>query len=392
MKRALILLSLSFLITLVAGCSTIKSIFSMSSKDNIEPPKELTVFAPTARVQRLWHASIGKGAQKSGVAISPAVVDGRVYACSTNGNLEALDAVSGKSLWRLSNKFRYSGGPTVVGDLLAVGTLDGEVQLLNARDGSERWHVAVTSEVISAPAIGDGIVVVRAHDGHIFGLDAQTGARKWTYDRSSMPLLSLRGNSAPILKQGVIFDGADNGKVVALRSSDGALLWEQALSTNEGRSEIERIADVDGIVTVDSGVVYAVGYRGQVAALVAQSGRSLWTRDMSSFTGVSASTTQLYISDADSDVWALDKRTGTPNWKQDAFEHRWLSPATTHGDYIVFGDLEGYVHWLTASDGTLAARERLSKDAIQAAPVVVEDVAYVSSSDGELAAFRISKP
>ena len=206
-----------------------------------------------------------------------------------------------------------------------------------------------------------------------------------------MPTLSLRGNGAPRIADGVVYAGQDNGRVIALRLADGGLLWEQTLSPGEGRSEIERLEDADGGLTVADGVVYAAAYKGLVAALIAQSGRPLWTHNMSSYTGVSLAPTQVYVVDADSVVWALDLRTGSSDWKQDGLKYRWLTGASAIGDYVVTGDLDGYVHWLAAGDGKLAARARLSKHAIQAAPVVVGDTVYVEDINGQIGAYRIGK-
>lgn len=378
-------------VVIATGCSSIKGIFNNPSKENINPPKALTEFTPTLKVEKIWSTSIGKGAQISGVRLRPAYDSGRLYVISTNGEIAALDAATGKSIWKKSNKLRYSGGPSVANGMLVAGTLDGEVQALNAQDGAERWQINVSSEVIAPPAISGDTVVVRSHDGRIYGLDAKDGARKWVYDRSSVPLLSLRGNSPPIIRGETVFDGADNGKVVALRLTDGAVQWEQTLTTGEGRSEIERLADVDGLIDVESDIVYAVGYRGQAAALLGASGRPLWTREMSSYTGMTLSGDQLYLTDAESNVLALDRRSGSSMWKQDALQYRWLSAPAIQASHLVVGDFEGYVHWLNSSDGALAARVQLTKKSIEAAPVVAGDTVFVESAEGNIAAYRVGQ-
>jgi len=286
---------------------------------------------------------------------------------------------------------RWSGGPSVDGDLVVVGTLEGSVQAFSAKDGADLWNAQLSSEVICPPAIGGGLVAVRTHDGRVFGLDARDGKRLWVFDRATVPLLSLRGNSAPRIDGGVVYVGEDNGKVIAIRANDGGELWEQQISTGEGRSDVERLQDVDGAIKIDNGVVYASGYRGQTAALIAKSGRPLWTHDLSSFTGVALSATQLYASDADSGVWALDLRSGSSEWKQDGLKYRWVSEPAVQGDAVVVGDMEGFVHWLSISDGKFLARTRLAKEPIAAAPIVVGDVVYVEDVEGEIGAFRVGK-
>jgi outer membrane protein assembly factor BamB len=398
MKRALILIALA---AGVSGCATIKGWFSDSKAENIEPPTALVEFPPTINVQKVWSERVGKGAQHTGARMSIAYADGKLYAASTTGDIEAFDATNGHTIWHKQigerhgwvwhhgdNSVRWSGGPTVAGDLVVVGTLEGTVYGLAASDGAERWKAQLSSEVISPPAIGGGLVAARTNDGRVFGLDERDGKRLWVFDHANVPILSLRGNSAPVIDSGVVYVGEDNGKVIALRATDGGEMWEQQIATGEGRGEIERIQDVDGMLAVDSGVVYAAGYRGQTAALIAQTGRPLWTHELSSFTGVALSASQVYVGDADSGIWALDLRTGSSEWKQDGLKYRWVGEIGVQGDAIVVGDSEGFVHWLSITDGKFAARAQLSKDPIEAAPIVVGDIVYVMDVEGEIGAFR----
>jgi outer membrane protein assembly factor BamB len=396
MKRSvLILVVLSFVL---GGCNWIKS---LGKKDNVEPPTPLTEFTPTAQVQRIWSEGAGSGAGNSGAVLAPAVVDGHLYAASVDGTVEAIDAATGRTLWqkrlgerhgwlwkRGENTLRWSGGPAVRGDLFVVGSLDGDVYSLSAQDGSERWHVKVSSEVIARPAISDEIVVVRTIDGRLSGLDVKDGSRRWVYDQS-VPALSLRGNASPVIVNDVVYDGFDNGKVVAVRLADGAPLWAQTLATGEGRTEVERLADVDGEILPSGGNIFAVGYRGQVAAMAADSGRPLWQRDVSSYGGAAAGESTLVLADADGNVWAFDRETGASLWKQDQLKYRWLGTPAVQGKYVVVGDSEGFVHWLSLDEGKFVARERLSKKAIESAPVVVGETVYVEDVKGNIGAYSV---
>jgi outer membrane protein assembly factor BamB len=246
----------------------------------------------------------------------------------------------------------------------------------------------VTSEVISRPAISDQIVVVRTVDGHLTGLDAKDGSRRWVFDQS-VPPLSLRGNSSPVIVGDVVYDGFDNGKIVAVRLADGNPLWSQTLSTGEGRTEVERLADVDGELVPLNGSLVAVGYRGQLAAIAADTGRPMWQRDVSSYGGVAAGSNALVLADVDGNVWAFDRETGASLWKQDQLKYRWLSTPAVVGKYVVVGDSEGFVHWLSLDEGKFAARERLSKRPIESAPVVVGDTVYVEDVKGHIGAYAV---
>lgn len=387
-------------VTTLSGCNWIKG---LGKKDNVEPPTPLTEIAPTVQVQRVWSESISKGAGDSGARLAPGAADGRLYAASVNGTIEAFDAATGRTLWqqRLGKRsgsgwrfwsrgdasLRWSGGPTVAGDLLVVGGLDGQLYALSSQDGSERWNVQMTSEIIAPPAIADGTVVVRTNDGRLSALNAADGSPKWVFDQL-VPALSLRGNSAPLIANGFVYDGFDNGKVVAVRLQDGAQVWAQTLSNAEGRTEVERLADVDGNLVSDGSFLYAAGYRGQIAALALDSGRPLWQRDLSSYVGAAVSGATVVIVDSEGNVWAFDRETGVNLWKQDQLKYRWLSAPAIEGKYAVVGDVEGYVHWLSLEDGKFAARERLSKKPIEGAPLVVDGAVYVEDLKGRIGAYR----
>jgi outer membrane protein assembly factor BamB len=401
MKRAATILLAA---AALGGCATIKGWFNNTKKENIEPPTPLAQFTPTANVQKLWDTHADRGAGNSGAMSAPAYADGKLYVAGVDGSIAALDAGNGRTVWSKNlgqrhgfilhhgeNSVRWASGAAVADGLLVVGSLEGEVLALDAGTGADRWHAQVSSEVVAAPAIANGIVVVRSNDGRLYGFNAADGSRRWVYDRANVPALSLRGNAAPYIADGVVYAGEDNGKVVALRLDDGNVLWEQTLATGEGRTELERLQDVDGGIAVADGVVYAGAYHGMVAALIAESGRPLWTHPLSGYTGVALAATQIYAIDADSSVWALDLRTGASDWKQDGLKYRWLSEPSAMGDYVVVGDLDGYVHWLAASDGKFAARVRLSKDPIRSAPLVVGDTVFVEDVDGVVGAYRLGK-
>ncbi len=385
MRRVILVLAVGMLVATLGGCNWLKG---LGKKDNVEPPTPLVEFAPTANVQKLWSGSAGNGSGKSGARMNPAVVGERLYVASVDGEVQALDASSGRRLWSTKvKKMAWSGGPAANADLVVVGALNGQVRAFSAQDGSELWQIQLSSEIICAPAIGSGIIAVRTQDGRLYGLDPANGSRRWVYEQT-VPVLSLRGNSSPVIGNGFVFDGYDTGRLVAVRESDGAPAWTQVLTAGEGRTEVERLADSDGQLVLDNGELFATSYRGQVAAMYADSGRSAWARDLSSFAGLAVSGTAVVVSDADGSVWAFDRQSGANLWKQEGLRHRWLSPPAIVGNYAVVGDLEGYVHWLSLTDGSFAARQRIGKKAIESAPVVSGDVVYLESAGGNIAAFR----
>jgi outer membrane protein assembly factor BamB len=396
MKRFWLIVVTGSLVAL-AGCHSFK-------KENIQPPTPLAKdFKPTVQVTRVWKDRVGHGAGVSGVRMEPTVVDGVLYAASTDGVVAAYDANTGKNLWKQKSRTHgwfgwgdkkrkdafYAGGPAVAGDLLAIGTLDGHVYGLSSKDGTQRWVATLPSEVIDSPVIAGGLVIVRTQDGRVYGLDSNTGERRWVNDQGNVPLLSLRGNGPLLVTNGVVFLGSDDGKLVALRQDNGDKLWEQKLATGEGRTDIDRMSDADGAIVIDGSTLYASAYHGSLTAVDGPSGRPLWARPFSTYTSLALTGNSLFGVNTDSQVWAFDKSSGADMWKNDDLKYRWLSAPAVQGNYVVIGDSEGYVHWLQTGDGALAGRERLSKKAIRAQPVVAGDLVYIEDVQGRIAAYRL---
>ena len=369
---------------LLNGCSWIKS---WGDDDEPDAPAELVDFEPTLKVGKAWSTDIGKGLDKAGRQIRPAYSSGSLYAADYKGMLIALDADSGRKQWEIKTELPFTGGPGVSGNLLMMGTENGEVFAFDASTGTQIWSATVTSEVLAAPVESDGIVVVRCIDGRVFGLDSSTGQRLWVYDHN-VPLLTLRGNAPLLLRAGVVFVGYDGGQVVALRLDDGILMWEQTLVTAEGRTELERLSDIDGQMVFIASDLLVSSYKNRLASLAADSGRLLWFKDVSSATGVSVERINLTLSDKDGNLWLLDRRNGAESWKMDQLLHRGLTRPTFYGSFIVVGDAEGYLHWIDIKSGLFAAREKVGGKGFSGPPLVVGNTLYVMTRKGSLIAYR----
>ncbi len=369
----------------LGGCGIFKG---KTNRENIEPPTELADIESPARVSKVWSGSTGDGERRLGLRQAVAVDAGRVFSADVDGQLSAFGAENGKRLWSIETELRLSGGPGAGEATLVVGSLDGDVVAYNPDNGVERWRAKVSSEVISRPAVGRGLAVVRVNDGRTYAFSITDGARRWVYDRG-LPTLTLRGNAAPVIADDRVILGYDNGTVAAVSTSDGTQLWEQTIAQPEGRTELDRMVDIDGEVVVSGSEVYVASFNGQVMALDLGSGRPLWNREMSVYAGLALSGDKLLVADKDATVWALDRRTGAALWRQDGLAYRWLTAPGLTREHVVFADLEGYVHWLSLEDGSLRARDRVGSKPVRATPQGgADDVVYVRGTRGKLVAFR----
>lgn len=368
------------LLLLLTGCS------AFSSKDNAEPPAELVELQTSLKIKTLWSKSL-QGSEGAFLRIAPVIDNDRLYIAEPSGKVYALDPETGEEFWSVDLDVPVSGGPGVSETLLAVGTQEAELIVLHAEDGSERWRRPVSSEVLSVPGVGRGRVVCRTIDGRIESLSGDSGEPRWAYDRE-VPVLTLRGDSSPLLDDALVMVGFANGKLVALAMDSGLAAWEAVVALPKGRTELERVVDIDAELKLVEGTIYAAAFHGAVAAVSVSSGVVLWQRELSSHAGLDADWRQVYVTDANDHVWSLDATNGATLWQQKALHARQLSAPAIVGSSLVVGDYEGYLHWLSQYDGQMLARSRVGTDPIRVQPLVHNDTVYVFGDGGRLTALK----
>ncbi len=390
-KITLLLLLCSALL----GCSAVDTakesmagIFDYFSggEDNTEPPSPLTESQPELDIQIFWKESIGVGADGQTLKLTPAIGAGKVIAADREGTVQARDAKTGSLLWEVETGMPFSGGPSLGAGRIILGTSKAKVVALNSENGEQLWENTVSSEVLAVPVITRSIVIVRTTAGEVVALDEKTGRRLWSYEHS-VPALSIRGTGAPLVIGDNVIVGYDNGKLVALQLNNGKFVWEATIAMPKGRSEIERLVDLDVDPVESDGVIYIAAYNGGVSAVSADNGEILWRREnFSSHTGLSFDNSHLYMTDLSSHVLQLEQKRGGGLWKQSDLSHRKLTAPTLYQNYVVVGDFDGYVHWLSNRDGRMLGRVQVSSSGIDIKPIVVEGIVYVYAKDGTLAA------
>ncbi len=366
----------------LAGCSW------FGDKDNAEPPAELAAFSEQVKLKRIWSRDTGTGTDEQFVKLVPFVAGERVFVADRNGAVRAYTLEKGEELWHSKTRTAISAGPGVGDGLVVVGSSNADLIALDAETGEQRWRTSVSSEVLSVPQIHRGIVVVQAVDGNLAGLDAASGERLWIQGHT-VPVLTLRGTSTPLVDGGVVIAGFANGKMRALDVRSGTPLWESVVAVPSGRSELQRMVDIDANAVVRDGVLYVTSFQGQIAAVGLQNGRLLWNREMSAYAGIAVDAQQVYVSDENSEVWALDRNSGASLWKQGALRRRALTGPTVAGGYVAVGDFAGYVHLLSRLDGSIVGREKVDSKGILASPVSLGGQLLVLGAGGKLVLYRL---
>lgn len=371
------------LLLLVAACSKDKQ---------IDQPAKLTAFAPTLHVERRWSATVGDKKEirlRLGLALS--VADGRVYAASHKGEVVALDLASGRSAWRTRLKAPLSGGTAVGDGMVLIGSSDGQLFALDAAKGTQLWSVRVSGEVLAPATVSERLIALRTVDGRLHALSPKDGHELWA-QQQQVPRLSLRGTARPVIAGELVLCGFDNGKVLAVNGADGTVQWEATISPPHGRTELERLDDIDTTVRVSGQDVYTVGFQGKIAMLALDTGQVWWSHDASSYRSLALDDNALYMAGADGEIVALRSRTGAELWRQKGLLYRGLSAvvAMDEDNALVTADFQGYVHWLDKATGSLAARASSGKTRVSTAPVVVGNMVLVINDRGQISAFRVT--
>ena len=363
--------------------------YFMGGEDNTEPPTELMKYQAEIETEELWKKKVGVGTEEHYLKLVATVSFGKVFAADREGLIEARDIQTGDLVWKMETDYAFSAGPGAAIDTVIMGTSHAEVVAFNLETGEQKWSVSVSSEILSAPVISNGIVIVRTIDGKVFALSEKDGSQLWVFERN-VPALSIRGTGTPIIVDDNVISGYANGKLMALRLADGKVIWETSIVIPSGRSEVERLVDLDVDPVETDGVIFIAGYQGGTSAVLEIDGDVLWrNEDVSSYSGLSYDWRYLYVSDSRSDVWQLDQRNGAALWKQDELRYRKLTAPVAYDDFVVTGDFAGYVHWLSNSDGRQLGRMQISDSAVEAKPVVVDNTVYIYAKDGTLAAYKV---
>jgi outer membrane protein assembly factor BamB len=372
----------------LTGCSTVSGWFD-SDDDDATAPAELTDIEETVEIDELWSVSVGDGQGEGFYRLRPVIYKDAVYAAAANGEVVAVNRSSGDTIWEVELETELSGGVGVYGDALFVGTSEGHVLKLSTASGEQLWSTPVFGEILSPPQGNGEVIIAQTYDGKLHGLDSQSGKLLWTYD-SNVPVLTVRGTSTPVIRGEQVYAGFANGRVLAFDTKTGSLLWEVRVAIAQGRSEIERIVDVDGTMELTDSELFAASYQGNVVAIDLNSGRKIWQQKASSYSGVSQGFNNVYVAEEDGILNAYQRNGSGLRWTQGALAYRELSRPTPVSSYVAVADFEGYVHIMSQVDGQFVGRVRADSDGARADMSSDGSVLYVFGNGGELIAYEIT--
>ena len=385
MKKATMIKNIFLISTAALALSSCSTFFD---KDNTPAPAPLVNFQTEASVKPVWSSRVSNGTGNNYVRLAPTIANGTIYTVSAYGVITANDAATGKSTWKTNIGAEITGGAAATDGRIYAGTREGELYSLNQADGKMLWQADASSEILAPAAANHSIVLAKAIDGSVTAFSTENGHQLWKHQQTE-PNLILRGSSAPQLLGDSAIVGFENGDLLKLSLRNGRVQWQKTIAEPKGIFAIQRMVDIDADPIVAGSRVYVATYQGRIAALNTASGEEIWNHDISSYSGMTTDSSKVYITDAQGNLWAFNASNGNVSWEQTKLYARTLTGPASIGNYIVVGDAEGYLHWISKVDGHFVARTLVNKSGIIAAPIVYNNTVYVYTRDGHLAAYTV---
>ena len=363
-----------------------------SDTDNTEPPAELTEIVDPRPLILNWRLDTQAAANTASYRLRPLLVGDLVYSIDTGGSIVCVDVANGSFLWRFDTGLNAITGIGGNQEMLVVTSRDGDIAAYsNSYPKPELlWQIRVDSEIRATPIVDGEQLFLRSVDGKLRSLSAADGSQQWMVSRR-VPALSLTGNSEPLVDGQLVFAGFDDGKLVAFNRADGEVRWESTVSAPGGRTEVERLVDLDGRFVLRDGIIYVSSFQGRLAAVQSVSGDLLWSREFSSYQSIAVGEDAVFLSADNSDLWSIDRRTGAAFWKQDILHARRLTAPSISGDHIVVADLDGLLHWFDSKDGKLVGRIRIGAARSYVQPIIWRQAVLTLDKYGVLASSSLEQ-
>ena len=364
----------------LAGCSTITSTYNSMFGAEKPKPKEFEPIVAPITVRPAWNQHIGAVQFPLTVA-----VNGNVLTLADgDGSVLAVEADSGREVWRANVGAKISAGVGSDGTLAAVVTRDGELVVLEG--GRVKWKKVVGVRVATAPLVAGGRIFVLGVDRTIHAFDASDGIKLWQVQRPGDALtLSQTGVIVAFKNTLVVGQGPRMAGFDPITSS---VRWEAQLGSPRGANEVERLADLIGPVVRSGDLICARSFQAAVGCVDAQLGNVAWTKNVGGTDAIGGDSELLFGADASDRISAWRTPTGDIAWTSESLMFRGLGAPAAVGQSVVFGDSTGTLHWFSRTKGESQARVLTDGSAITIPPVSVGGLLVVVTRDGGVFAFR----
>lgn len=364
---------------MIVGCST---------NEPFEQPDPVPDVVESVEFDSIWTMTVGEGHDEQHLHLEPLIQGDVLFAASADGMFVSVNPENGAVNWRQELDQEIMAG--VGGDLdqLYLVSRDAKLVAFGKEEGETRWEVRLPNEVLAAPQSNGSIVVVQTIDGKVLAFDIANGEKRWQYD-GVVPVLTLRATAKPLVGNELTLVSFANGQLFALSSENGQPLWQYTVGESKGRTELERLVDVASQPLVLDTAVLVTGYQGKLAAVDLRNGEEIWSRRTSSLQTPAIAYGNIFLSESNGDVIALEGATRRVLWNQEKLSWRQPTQPLVQGDYLLVGDFEGYIHALSLLDGSLQGQLEFDDEGLRVPMQPWQDGFFVYSNGGRLSLLEL---
>lgn len=355
-----------------------------------------------ASLTRAWTASIAGSSKQARLAAPPVVANGRVFVIDTDAVVRALSANTGAVLWstRLGDaagnqRALFGGGVSVEGDRVYATNGVGDAVAIEAATGKVVWKKRPGGPLRGSPTISNGNIYVVTQDNQLFALNAATGDTVWN-ESGTLETAGVFGVAAPAAAQGTVVAGFSSGELTAYRYENGRAVWQDALSRTSISTAVSSLSDIDADPVIDGGRVYAVGQGGRMVALELTTGQRLWELNIAGISTPWVAGDWLWVVTDDARLLCIQRATGKvrwisqlPRWRNEKSKKGridWTGPVLAGGRLLLVST-EGQMLSVAPADGKIGTSIDAGK-AFYLSPVVAGNTLYLLDNDGKLSAWR----
>lgn len=311
--------------------------------------------------------------------------NGVVFSVNPNGEVQAY---KGKErLWQKKiSKQGLTAGVEAADGIVVVGNAKGQLFALDQATGEQKWTAQLTGALLSPSLIQAGRVISVTNDGTVYANDVATGQQTWTYNLPNVQF-SLRGMAAPVsLDARHVLIASSNAYIYVIDALSGIPKMQRRVAVSDGRSDVQRLIDIDGEPTVAGQFLITTSYQGQVTALDLASQQVIWSNDASSIQRPEVAGNGVFVTQTDGKIVAYEITTGQTLWENDQLLNRNLSNPVMLGQDLVVGDLDGVLHLINPATGELVGRSKTSGEVRSLR--VIDNQLYVSTRKGALSIWQ----
>ncbi|MGC3819595.1 outer membrane protein assembly factor BamB [Acinetobacter sp. G11] len=371
--------ALTILTFALAGCSTNKT------KVEEVKPNPLPKLVQAKTLVPVFSQSVSSTSKADPLRLRLDADNGVVFAVDPNGEVAAY---KGKQrLWQQKvSKQGLSSGIEAGEGIVVVGNKKGQLFALDQATGEQKWTTQLSGAILSASLIQSGRVITITNDDTVYAHDLATGQQVWTYNLPNVQF-SLRGIATPVaLDPRTVLIASSNAYIYALDIISGVPRMQRRVAVSEGRSDIQRLNDLDGDPVVAGQFLVTTSYQGQVTVMDLAAQQVVWSEDASSIQRPEVFNNTVYVAQADGKITAYALTTGEQLWQNDSLLNRQLSNPVILGQDLVVGDLDGVLHLIDPATGQLIGRSKTSGEVRTLR--VIDNQLYVATRKGALSIWQ----